>query len=64
MAQSAKCPTLDFGLGHDLVVLEIEPCISFRADSAEPAWDSLAPSLRPFPTRVRTHTHTLSLSQK
>ena len=38
-------PILDFGSGHDLAVREFEPRIGLRADSAEPAWDSLSPSL-------------------
>ena len=45
MAQSVKHPTLGFGAGHDLEVCEFEPCIRFCADSAEPAGDSLSPSL-------------------
>ena len=45
VAQSVKCPTLNFRLGHDLMVREIEPHIRLCADSAEPAWDSLSPSL-------------------
>ena len=45
MAQSVKHLTLGFSSGHDLIVHEFEPCISLCADSVEPAWDSLAPSL-------------------
>ena len=45
VAQSVKCPTLDFSSGHDLPVHEIEPCVRLCADSAEPAWDSLPLSL-------------------
>ena len=45
MAQSVKPPTLDFSSGHDLVVHEMEPYIGVCADSEEPAWDSLSPSL-------------------
>ena len=45
MAQSAKLPTLGFGSGHDLTVGEFEPRIRLYTDSAEPAWDSLSPSL-------------------
>ena len=40
---SVKRPTLDFCSGHYLTVGEFEPDI--RADSAEPGWDSLPPSL-------------------
>ena len=45
MAQSAKHLTLGFGSGNDLTVPEIEPCLRLCADSVEPAWDSLSPSL-------------------
>ena len=45
MAQSVQPPTLDFSSGHDLVVHEMEPYIGLCADSEEPAWDSLSPSL-------------------
>ena len=45
MAQSVKRPTLDFGSGRDLRVHECEPHVRLCADSAEPAWDSLSPSL-------------------
>ena len=44
MAKLVKCPTLDFGSGHDLVVLGMEPHVGFCADNAKPAWDSLSPS--------------------
>ena len=39
MAQSVKCPAVDFGSGDDLTVLE------FCAGTAEPARDSLSLSL-------------------
>ena len=48
MAQSVKCPTLDFGSGHDLTVHEMEPraglCCAVLT-SVVPAWDSLSLSL-------------------
>ena len=47
MAQLVRCPTLDFGLGHDLTVRGIEPRTGLCADSAESAWDSLSPSALP-----------------
>ena len=47
MAQSVKRLALDFGLGHDLAVHGIEPCVRLCAYSVEPAWDSL--SLCPYP---------------
>ena len=45
VAQLVKYPTLDVGSGHDLMVRGIEPHIMLCADSVEPAWDSLSPSL-------------------
>ena len=42
MAQSVKCPTLDLGSGHDLMVREFELCVGLCADSVEPAGDSLS----------------------
>ena len=45
VAQLVKHPTLDFGLGHDFMVHEFEPCIGLCADSVEPAWDSFSLSL-------------------
>ena len=58
-AQSVKCPTFDFGSGHDLTVHELEPLVRLCADSEKPAWDSLWPSLSAPPPRVLA----LSLSQ-
>ena len=45
VAQLVKHPSLDFGSGHDLMVPEIKPHFGFCADSAEPTWDYLSPSL-------------------
>ena len=45
VAQSLKHLALDFGLGHDLMVCEIKPCIRLHAKCMEPAWDSFPPSL-------------------
>ena len=50
MAQLVKCLSLDFSSGHDLTVHKIEPCIRLHADSTEPAWDSLSPSLYASPS--------------
>ena len=36
---------LDFGSGYDLIVCEPKPHIGLCADSMEPAWHSLSPSL-------------------
>ena len=43
--QSVKHQTLDFRSDHDLTAGGIEPHVSLRADSAEPAWDFLSLSL-------------------
>ena len=46
MAQSVKHQTLDLGSSHGLfMVLEFELHLGPCTDSAEPAWDSLSPSL-------------------
>ena len=45
VARSVKCPTLDFGSGHDLIVRGFEPHIGLCAVSAEPAWNSISPPL-------------------
>ena len=45
VAQSVKHLILDFGSDHDLTVCEIKPHVRLHADLAEPAWDSLPPSL-------------------
>ena len=50
VAQLVKLLSLDFSLGHDLVVHEIKPCVRLCADSAEPAWDSLSPCLSARPS--------------
>ena len=51
VAQSVKCPTLDFRSGHDLTVRGFEPRIGLCTDNAESAWDSLSlsPCLCPVP---------------
>ena len=45
VAQSAKCPTLDFGSGPDLTVHDTEPHVGLCADSVELALDSLSLSV-------------------
>ena len=57
-----KHPSLDFVLGHDLMVREMEPLIGLCADSTDPVWDSLSPSLSAPPPL--THLCSLSFSQK
>ena len=61
MAQSVKRPTLGFSSGHDLTVCEFEPLIGLCANSAEPAWDPLSPSLFSPPPLTCSHLLTLSL---
>ena len=45
VAQSVKRLSLDFGSGYDLMAYEFKSYIGLCADSVEPAWDSLSPSL-------------------
>ena len=52
MAQSVERPSLDFGSGHDLKVREFKAHTGLCADSMEPAWDSLSPSLHSLPPAV------------
>ena len=42
--------TLDLRSGHDLMVHEFKYWIRLLADSMEPAWDSVFPSLCPSPS--------------
>ena len=61
VAQCIKCPILDFGSGHDLMVGEVEPHIGLCTDNVEPAWDSLSlPLSLPLPCSCSL---SLSLSQ-
>ena len=62
VTQSVERLTLDFGSGHDLIVREIEPHIRFHADGAEPAWDSLSPSLSAPPLLALSVSLSLCLS--
>ena len=50
VAQMVKCPTLDFGSGHDLTLHEIEPWVWLCTNSTEPAWVFLSLSFCPYPT--------------
>ena len=54
MAQPVKRRTLSLGSSHDLPVREFEPHVGLCADSMEPAWDSLSPSLGPSATHARS----------
>ena len=42
MAQWVEHPALDFGSGRDLTVCGFKPHIRLRADTADPAWNSLS----------------------
>ena len=61
MVPSVKPPTLDFSLGHDLIVDETELHVGLHADSMEPAWDFLTPSLSVPPLLVSSLSLCLSL---
>ena len=54
--------TPGFGSGQDLMVPKTELCVGLCADSAEPAWDSLSPSLSAPPQLVLVHMRMLALS--
>ena len=45
VAQSVKHLTRDFGSGHDLLILGIQPRVRLHTHSMEPAWDSPSPHL-------------------
>ena len=45
MAESVKCRLLILAQAIISWLAEFEPCIGLCADSMEPAWDSLSPSL-------------------
>ena len=62
MAHLVKCPTLDFGSGHDLMVRENEPHIGICSGSTQPAWDSLSLSLSALPMHFLSLYLSLSLS--
>ena len=61
VAQLVEHPILGFS-GQVLKFPGFEPHIGLCADSREPAWDSLSPSVSAPPPLALTHTHTLSLS--
>ena len=62
MAQSIGPLTLDFSLGHDLMVCEFGPH-AVCADSVELAWNSLSPSLSAPPSASLALTLSFSLSK-
>lgn len=45
MSQSVRNRTLDFGLGNDLTVCQMEPCFGLCTDGTEPTWESFSISL-------------------
>ena len=49
VAQLVKRPALGFSSGGDRATCEFEPHSGLFADSPEPAWDSLSPSLSASP---------------
>ena len=59
VAQLIEHVTPDFGPGHDLTVCGFKTHIGLCADSPEPAWDSLSPSLSAPP--LLAHFCSLSL---
>ena len=61
VTQFVKRPPLDFGSGHDLTFHEFESWVGLCADSSDPAWDSLSPSLTAPPCSLSL---SLSLSLK
>ena len=63
MAQSVKHLALDFSLGHDLMVHEFDSHMGLRADSAEPAWDFLSPSLCPSLAHVLCFSLSLKINK-
>ena len=58
MAQLVKHLIPDFGSSRDLTVGGFEPHIGLCADSKEPAWDSLSPSLSGMPSLMKNKTKT------
>ena len=64
VAQLFKCLTLDFGSGHDLTVCGIEPHIGLHADSTEPAWDFLSPSLSALPSSLSLKINKLTFKKR
>ena len=63
VAQSVKRLTPDFGSGLDLMVHGIEPRVGLCADSMEPAWDPLSPSLSAPPAVILILSPSLSASK-
>ena len=63
MAQSIKCPNVDFSSGHDLMVHASEPHVGLCSDSSEPgACSGFCVSLSPFLCLLLSLSLSLSLS--
>ena len=60
VAESIKCPSLDFGSGRGLTVHEFEPKIGLCADSMESASDSLSPFPSAPPLLVLSHSQKIN----
>ena len=58
VTQTVRCPTLDLGSGHHLMVCELELCAGLCAE--RPAWDSSPPTHPPAPP-LRALSLSLSL---
>ena len=59
VAQLVKHPIPDFSSGHDFTIVRSSPT---SRDSAEPAWDSLSPSLYLSPAHALSLSLSVSLS--
>ena len=64
MAQLVKRLTPGFGSGHDLTVHELELGVGLCADSVEPDWDSLSPTLSAPPLLMLSFSFSLPLKNK
>ena len=65
VARSGKRLARGFSSGHELTVQGFEPHVGPCADSVEPAWGSLSPSLSAplrLPPLLRSHVRSLSLT--
>ena len=63
VTQLVKCLTLDFSSSHDLKVCGIKPRVGLCADSVEPAWDFLSPSLFVPPLLMCAHSLSLKINK-
>ena len=63
MAQLGRGPTLGFGSRRDLMVVGSSPASGLCADSVEPAWGSVSPSLSAPPLLAHALLQSLCLSK-